>query len=174
MKAFSFGYDVEPLSVLNETRKDLLPEVKKIIEIMAGYGVILETAHIDPEEALAVTRYCKKIGYRKVVITHVNSFLDDYTDEIIAKLIKNGALIELSYSDLVPRHARQDPHVCARLVDRFGPTNCIIETDLGTWENISPTEGLRCFCHYLAYCGVPADYINIMVKDNPARLLDLK
>ncbi len=88
-------------------------------------------------------------------------------------MIKKGAFIELSYGAMAPRHARQDPHVCARLVERFGPTRCILESDLGTWENISPTEGLRCFCHYLVYCGVPPDYIHIMVKDNPARLLEL-
>ena len=140
---------------------------------IARHRVILQTAHIDPEEALAVARYCKKIGHKKLVITHVNSFLDEYTDEIIDELIRNGAMIEISYSDMVPRHARQDPHVCARLVDRFGPTHSIMESDLGTWENVSPTEGLRCFCHYLAYCGVPADYVNLMVKDNPARLLGL-
>jgi hypothetical protein len=147
--------------------------VKKIIEIIANYRVILQTGHIDPQEALAVAGYCQKIGYKKLVITHVNSFLNEYTDEVIAELIRKGAFIELSYGDLVPRHGRQDPHVCARLVDRFGPTRCILESDLGTWENISPTEGLRCFCHYLVYCGVPADYIHIMVKDNPARLLEL-
>jgi hypothetical protein len=173
VKAFSFGYPVEPLSVLNKQKTDLSPEVKKIIEIIAGYRVILQTGHIDPQEALAVADYCQKIGYKKLVITHVNSFLEEYTDEIIAELIRKGAFIELSYGDMVPRHARQDPHVCARLVDRFGPARCILESDLGTWENISPTEGLRSFCHYLVYCGVPADYIHIMVKDNPARLLEL-
>lgn len=174
VKAYSFGYHVEPLSVLNEKRTALKQEVKKIIDIMTGYRVVIQTAHIDPQEALAVARYCRKRGYDKLVITHVNSFLEEYTDDIIAELIKNGAMIELSYSDLVPRHARQDPHVCARLVDTFGPMNCIIESDLGTLENISPTEGLRCFCHYLNKCGIPADYIDIMVKDNPARLLDLE
>lgn len=173
VKAYSFGYPVEPLTVLNKERNELLPEVKRIIEIIAGYGVILETGHIDPEEALAVASYCQKIGHKKLVVTHVNSFLNEYRDEIIAELIRKGAFIELSYSDLVPRHARQDPRVCARLVDRFGPTRCILESDLGTWENISPTEGLRCFCHYLTHCGVPADYIHIMVKDNPTRLLGL-
>ena len=173
VKAFSFGYNVEPLTVFNAERTDLLPEVKKIIDIIAGYQVILQTGHIGPDEALAVARYCRKIGFKQLVITHVNSFLNDYTDEVIAELIREGALIELSYGDLVPRHARQDPRVCARLVDRFGPKNCILESDLGTWENISPTEGLRCFCHYLVYSGVPADYVNLMVKDNPARLLGL-
>lgn len=173
VKAFSFGYPVEPLSVLNRERTELLPEVKKIIEIIAGYGVILQTGHIDPEEALAVAGYCQKIGHKKLVITHVNSFLEEYRDEIIAELISKGAFIELSYSDMVPRHARQDPHECARLVDRFGPAHCILESDLGTWENISPTEGLRCFCHYLVHCGVAPDAINLMVKENPARLLDL-
>jgi hypothetical protein len=173
VKSFSFGYPVEPLSVLNQERTDLSPEVKKIIEIIAGYRVILQTAHIDPREALAVAGYCQKIGYKKLVITHVNAFLNEYTDEVIAELIKKGAFIELSYGTMAPRHGRQDPHVCARLVDRFGPTRCILESDLGTWENISPTEGLRCFCHYLVYCGVPPDYIHIMVKDNPARLLEL-
>lgn len=88
-------------------------------------------------------------------------------------MIKKGAFIELSYGTMDPRHARQDPHVCARFVERFGPARFILESDLGTWENISPTEGLRCFCHYLVYCGVPSDYIHIMVKDNPARLLEL-
>jgi len=173
VKAFSFGYPVEPLSVFNRERTELLPEVKKIIEIIAGYGVILQTGHIDPEEALAVAGYCQKVGHKKLVITHVNSFLEEYRDEIIAELIQKGAFIELSYSDMVPRHARQDPKVCARLVDRFGSAHCIMESDLGTWENISPTEGLRCFCHYLVHCGVAPDAINLMVKENPARLLDL-
>jgi hypothetical protein len=173
VKAYSFGYPVEPLGVLNKEKTDLLPEVKRIIDTIVRNKVVLQTAHIDPGEALAVARYCKQIGYNKLVVTHVNSFLDEYTDDIIAELIRHGAMIELSYSDMVPRHARQDPHVCARLVDKFGPKYCILESDLGTWENVSPTEGLRCFCHYLVYCGVPAEYINIMVKENPARLLDL-
>jgi tetratricopeptide (TPR) repeat protein len=71
----------------------------------------------------------------------VNAFLNEYTDEVIAELIKKGAFIELSYGALAPRHGRQDPHVCARLVDRFGPTRCILESDPGTWENISASAG---------------------------------
>jgi hypothetical protein len=173
VKAFSFGYPVQPLCVLDEKRAGLRPEVKRIIDIIARHRVILQTAHIDQEEALAVVGYCRKIGYDKVVITHVNSFLEEYTDEIIGELIRNGAKIEISYSDFVPRHARQDPRACARLVDLFGARNVIMETDLGTWENISPTEGLRCFCHQLAASGIPARDIHVMVKDNPARLLDL-
>ena len=174
VKAYSFGCEVEPLSVLNEEKSELTREIKEIIDIMARYHVVIQTAHIDPQEALAVARYCKKMGYEKLVITHVNSFLKEYTDDIIAGLIGNGAMIELSYGDLVPRHARQDPHVCARLVNTFGPENCILGTDLGTLENISPTEGLRCFCHYLNKCGIAENSIEIMVKRNPARLLDFE
>lgn len=169
----SFGHAVEPLSLLNEKRSDLLPVAKKIIDVMARNRVVILTGGIDAQEALAVARYCREIGSDRLVVGAVNAALDRYTDDVIARILRSGASLSLSYANLAPGRARQDPRECARLVDKFGPNAIVLESGLGSAEDVSPTEGLRCFCHYLAKCGVPTDYVDIMAKRNPARLLGL-
>lgn len=170
---FSFGHAVEPLSLLNDRRSDLLPAAKKMIDVMARNRVVILTGGVEPQEALAVARYCREIGCDRLVIGGVNAALDRYTDDILTRLLRYGASLSLSYANLAPGRARQDPRECARLVDKFGPNSIVLESGVGGAEDVSPTEGLRCFCHYLAKCGVSTDYVEIMVKRNPARLLGL-
>ncbi len=170
----SFGQAVEPLTLLNEKRTDLLPVAKKILDIMARHRVVILTGGIDAQEALAVARYCKEIGCTRLVVGGVNALLDQYTDDVLGRLLRYGASMSLSHANLTPGRARQDPRECARLVDKFGPNAIVLESGLGSVENVSPSEGLRCFCHYLAKCGVSTDYVDLMVKRNPARLLGLE
>jgi hypothetical protein len=55
----------------------------------------------------------------------------------------------------------------------LGAKNCLLSTDLGTLELPLPAEGLREFIYCLLDLGMTADEIQLMVRDNPEKLLGL-
>jgi predicted metal-dependent phosphotriesterase family hydrolase len=46
-------------------------------------------------------------------------------------------------------------------------------TDFGQWRNPHPIEGMRHFIHLMMQMGITESEIDIMTKENPARLLGL-
>lgn len=175
VEKYSFGRKYTPISVCVNGMEggELLEETKDIIEIVKEYDAILATGHIASKEALAVTQFAKSIGLKKVVITHVNGFLEDYTEDLMRELVKNGAYLELSWGVVSPLHDRQDPRVIAAMVEKFGAEHCVLCSDYGQVQNPSPAEGFKAFCHHLYICGISKDKIDKMAKENPAYLLGL-
>lgn len=108
------------------------------------------------------------------MVTHVNAFLEEFTPEVLDKLVALGGLLEISNGVLVPLHGRQDPKEVVKIIKRFGADRIVLVSDGGQLENPSPAEALQSFCRILMKEGISADEIKTMIVDNPTRLLGLE
>ncbi|MDR2006397.1 MAG: DUF6282 family protein [Acidaminococcales bacterium] len=168
----SFGYHTGRLSVTDEEGR-LLPAAQEILRICKEKEAALCSGHISPQECLAVAREAKKISFSHFEITHANAWPDDFTPPVLSELVENGALVSISYGVCSPRNGRQDPEEIAALIKALGAQNCIIMTDYGQVTSPSPVQGLRAFYYLLKASGITESELNLMLKENPARLLYL-
>jgi hypothetical protein len=174
----SRGLDLpgEAQTVLN-TDGTLLPEVKEIIGIVKEYDVVLGTGHLAPKEVFTLVEGCMAAGLKKVVITHVlqDQLMDVIlTNDEIVRLAKMGAVIEYSYWTCRNNIANTDPALIVESIKLAGAENSILTTDFGQIENPPAPEGLRDFIEVLLEGGIEEKEIELMVKKNPARLLNLE
>ncbi len=84
-----------------------------------------------------------------------------------------GATVSLSYGVCSPTHGREDPREIVQIIKEIGAKNCILITDYGQVISPSPAQGLLIFYYLLKSLGVSAEELDLMLKTNPAGLLDL-
>lgn len=97
----NFGYDCNRLTVTDQSGA-LKPEVKEIVQICQDNRTVLCSGHISPGECLAVAKYAKEIGFDKVEITHANTWVEDFTNDVLKEPVSYGAVVSLSYGACSP------------------------------------------------------------------------
>lgn len=84
-----------------------------------------------------------------------------------------GAFIEFTLIGILPNEFCHDPAQIAQTIKTIGPEHCIVSTDLGQPQNPLPVEGMRLFIATLLHHGITQKEVELMIKSNPASLLDL-
>lgn len=156
--------------VILDDNGQVLPVVGEIIEIAKEHDMILATGHLDFVEGLAVVREAKRRGLAKVVATHVNmGFSLDQQQQLAGA----GAINEYCFILTLPRVKQSDMKSVAHDMKEVGVENCFLSTDLGADWAPPPQEGLRTAIAALLEHGLSEEEVEIVVKKNPAMLLDL-
>jgi len=183
--AFQKSVDKKPGGVrVTDSAGQVLPEVRKVMQLVAKADVILGTGHVSPKESLAVVKTAKEEGLRKIVVTHAmqDPFLMPIDD--LKRCAEMGAIIEhCYYSSLIGPYSpipanRARKHVSmddfTRAIKEVGAEHCFLSTDLGQALNPTPAEGLKDFIDQLSKRGITAEQINWLTRKNAARLLGLE
>jgi len=163
------------ITILGESG-DLLPEMKEILEVIVkSRGVILETSHLSPRESIVLAAEAKKIGIEHVLVTHPLFPIIDANQDEIREMVTNGAIINHCIAACYPNPLRDalNPKKIADSIKDVGADHCVLSTDLGMALFPSPIEGLRGFCEMMKVAGISQREIDIMIKENPARILGL-
>ncbi|HVZ59387.1 MAG TPA: DUF6282 family protein [Terriglobales bacterium] len=154
---------------------ELLPEVKYLIQEMAKMRtvdsngrLILATGHATPEEHLLLAREGRARGLQ-VLITH-SQLLSIPQMQEVAKL---GAFLELTSFDLARANARQMLHSNAEKIRAVGAESFVIGSDCGQTGNPLPIDCLAMIAKGLRAEGITEPEIDLIFKDNAARLLGL-
>jgi hypothetical protein len=165
-----------PEQVILDASGKLKAEVKEIFQIVKEYNIVLASGHISPRETFALAEEAQKIGFAKLLVTHalqgaLTSVLLSQAE--IKQLALGGVYIEHSFWDVLPTMNGVNPLQIVELVKAIGAEHCIMSTDLGQSYNPPAPEGLRLFIATLLRKKLEAAEVEIMVKTNPAKLLDL-
>jgi imidazolonepropionase-like amidohydrolase len=156
--------------------KKVLPDVIKILKMIAKADIAMFTGHISSEERLAVVKAAKEEGVRKMVITHAMSD-EKMTMDIAKQVVEMGAFIEHCYLNIYSKSVAAEKTAMTQkfvnVIKETGAERNIISTDLGQYNNQVPTEGLKDFIFTLMKQGITRAQIDLMVKKNPAKLLGL-
>jgi hypothetical protein len=148
----------------------LLPEVKEVISVVARNQLILASGHIAPEEALMVFREGRSQGVQHMIATHAMDLAGKMNMDQMLEAAKLGAIIEFDFRNVLSeRGARADA------IRKVGPERCLISE---FWTSKSPKEyagldGLGAFVEAMHDRGFTDHELDLMFKDNPARLLRL-
>ena len=166
-------YRKEGISILNSKGK-LLPVVGEILDIAKRYEMVIATGHVSVDGAFALVDKAKEKGIWRIVATHpLGMDPEEYFSlEDQCKIADKGAFIEHCFFMEMPDF-RRDPELMVEAIRAVGSERCILTTDLGQAYNPSPAEGMRMMIGYMLKYGLKEKEIELMVKTNPAKLLDL-
>lgn len=158
---------LQPSGVLKD---ELLP----ILRWIAENELLLGTGHISARESKVLVREAFGRGVKKVLITHPQAPFLDWTLKEMQEVVEQGAYLEQDIVFSLPTSRKVvPPQEIARVIRAVGPAHCVMATDSGQASNPPPVEMLHYFIEEMLSQGMEEGEIELMVKENPARLLGL-
>ena len=151
----------------------LLPEVKTVIGLIAKHGLVLATGHSAPGEGLMLLREGRQQGVRQMIVTHAIQapvLMDVAQMKEAASL---GAFIEFVGGSPEGQGAAARMDGIAAAIRQVGVASSILSSDLGQQGNPLPPDGFGAFIDALRTRGFSDRDLDVMAKQNPARLLGL-
>lgn len=158
-----------------DSKGKLLPDVVKILKIVKKYNICLTNCHLSYEETVPLFEEAISMGITKLLVNHpmFDQIWDPMTMDEMKKLASMGAYIEHCYRCTMPLAGSFDPRDFVKAIREIGAEHTIMSTDFGQVTDAPPVYGMRGFIATMLQLGVSEEEVEIMVKNNPAKLLDL-
>lgn len=152
----------------------LLPEVREVIALIARSDLALATGHSTPAEGLMQLREGRRLGLRRMVVTHAmfTPVLMDVGQMKEAAAL--GAFIEFAGGNPLNGGGQQRMAQFAEAIRAVGVESCILSTDLGQANNPLPVDGFGALLVAMRKQGLTEVQVERMAKRNPATLLGLE
>jgi Family of unknown function (DUF6282) len=161
----------------------ILPEIEAVLKIVARDNLVLETGHISPAEVMAVVKQANLLNIKNILITHAMADVPGLSLENMQTAAQMGALIELAFvNDLMGENAIDEGHRnwhqvsvdrMVAAIKLIGAEHFVLSTDLGRKPDPLPAAGYKLFVKKLMNQGISQPEIDLMMKENPARLLGI-
>ena len=167
--------DDTPVRVVDEGG-ELLPEARACLQVIAGENLALFSGHIAPSEVLTLFREARAMGVSKMMVTHALAPWPNLTLEHMQEVAALGGLIEhveLFTLATAPSGGTVPVSSYAEAIKAVGAQHFVLSTDLGQPENPIHPAGYKLLVMELMQAGVTGEEIDVMTRQNPARLLDL-
>jgi hypothetical protein len=159
------------IQVLDESGK-VMPEAVECLELIAKYGAVLATGHMEAQHTIAVLPVARERGVERIIITHPTLFVDADSEQRTA-MINQGAFLEHEvglYKAGRPT-GRQETSELIALVKEHGAAHTILSSDLGQINSTHPADGLQSTAKALIEAGIPDSDIERLFARNAAQLL---
>ena len=165
----------EGVTVFEEDGRTLTKAARTICEVVAAGDVALATGHLSLPEIRALQDAAVGAGVRRFIVTHANWSLCRLDLGVQRELIAKGATIEYVASSCVsPIFWEQQPSELAEWIIALEGEHLVFGSDLGQFAGPPHPEGLRMLMVALLDLGVPASYLEKMLKHNAAEVLGLE
>jgi len=132
--------------------------------------MILATGHVGRKEIFAIVKEAKKMGLKKVLVTHAEFPSQSLTGDEQKALVDEGAFIEHCFTTTYTNKAPWETAFAN--IRKYGVAKTVISTDLGQTINPPVAEGFAMFVQKLLDAGFTADDIRTMAVRNPTRLVE--
>jgi len=141
----------------------------EVFSLIAQNNLVLAMGHSSPQEVLALIPFARAKGVENILITHV--FGQDASFSQIQQMAATGAIMELDWLA-----AYTDPPILneyVEVIQSVGAESFIISSDFGQEGNPDHVSGMRAFIAALRSREISQQQIDVMAKQNPAKLLGL-
>jgi hypothetical protein len=159
------------ISILDEQGKPL-PVVEEILRAIAQSDCIVGTGHLSPEETSVLIGLARKLGVKKILVTHPEwgpTYHSYQAQKELARL--PNVFFERCFVSTTHLCGSVPFETIERAIIEAGVERTILSTDLGQPETPPPAEGLRLYAERLRSTGFSVDQIRAMMATNPERLL---
>lgn len=161
----------ETIPVLVSKNSHLLPEVKRVIEMVALVKGVLATGHIAANESFLVAKYARRLNI-PVIVTHPIYQYINMPINMQKDLAAMGCYIEQSYSMFSMDGVAIDK--IANQIKAVGPNSVVLSSDVGQSFSPSPSAALLLYCELLLKKGIGLSELEIMLVKNPRNILQIK
>jgi hypothetical protein len=166
---------IKGINLLNQDGS-LTNGVREVLALIAQYDGILATGHISIQEAMALVPEAKKMGVKKIVVTHPLSPMENYSINDMKEILARGAtMLEHVVNDIT--HQMKNPIPASKIAEAIkalGPETAIMSTDSGQVINPAPVCSMENFIREMLDHGIPEKDIILMTRDNPAGMLGIQ
>ena len=162
------GGDGPFVSIVDEDGEPL-PAVIEVFALIAEHDLTLAMGHSSPQEVLRLIPEAKRIGVRRILVTHV--FSQGATREQMRQMAAADAIMEIDWLAVHSGGRAIEDYVAA--IRDLGAEAFVMSSDLGQEGNPVHPEGLRAYVRAMRDAGVSDEEIDVMARRNPARLLGL-
>jgi hypothetical protein len=152
---------------------ELLPEVKRVIGVIAKNNLVMATGHSTPAENLLLIREALKQGVKHIVVTHAMIAPIHMNLAQMQDAAKLGAYVEFVYNGLIGPYKEFTFADYAKAIRGIGPAHAILSSDLGQVQNPLHPDGWVTYLSELKKEGFTDAELRQMSCENPAKLLDL-
>jgi hypothetical protein len=159
------------------------PEMEAILKIIARENLLLATAHVHPEEVIAVVRRARDLGVKNILITHALTNVPGLSMAQAKQVADMGAVIEVCFLQFLAgpnaplaflTHWTQiNAKNVAQAVKEIGAKSIVVSSDLGQSANMTHPDGIEAAIAAMKKEGISDADIDLMMRKNPARLLGL-
>jgi hypothetical protein len=149
-----------------------VPAMAEIFKLVVANDLIFATGHSSPTESLILLAAARQAGVKRMLVTHVLSSSTRATIEQMKAMAGLGATMEVVWL----AHLGNKPlpvSVCVQAIQAVGAEHFLMSSDLGQPGNPVHTQGLRDFITALKAGGITDREIDLITRNNPARLLGL-
>jgi hypothetical protein len=153
---------------------ELLPDVKTVIGVIAKHNLVLATGHSAPAEGLMLLREARQQGVRQMIVTHAIQSPVLMNVAQMKEAAALGAFIEFVGGNPGGEGAAARIDGIADAIRQVGPASSILSSDLGQQGNPLPPDGFGAFIQALRARGFSDRDLDMMSKQNPAKLLGLQ
>jgi Family of unknown function (DUF6282) len=160
------------LSVFNSSG-EIDQNVREILALAKDYDVAIFTGHISPQESLAVAREAKKMGFKKLLLSHPDSNSVGATMEQVKEMAGMGFFIETTFLGLLPAFWRISLKEICQRIKEVGARRWVLSTDAFFEWTPPPAEMMRMFIGSMLSAGMSTDEVDLMVRKNPSELLNV-
>ena len=165
--------ETDGITILNP-EGELIPGVGEVAELVAQYDGILCTGHLTVPEMYALIEEAKDVGVEKILVTHADLDVVSVSKEDQKKMAGMGVYIEHCFTPCTHLRQRLDPRRIAEAIKYVGAEHCVMSSDMGQPVNPIPREGFRMFVKTMLHLGISENEIDVMIKENPTKLLGIK
>jgi Family of unknown function (DUF6282) len=151
----------------------LLPEVLEVLSLIAQNDLTLATGHITPQEALMILREAKDRGVQHMIVTHplLGPQYTYMSMDQLAEAASLGAYMEVTAGTVsrdTPARTR-----AFEAIRKVGASKTFISSDSGLTGGLNHPDALAMAAKGLREGGFTESELNLMFKENPARLIGL-
>ncbi len=157
-----------------DSEGELIPQVRKVNELIASHDAILCTGHLTIPEMFMLIKDARSAGVEKILITHADLDVVSVSKEDQKKMANMGAVIEHSFTPCTHLRQRLDPRAIYEAIKHVGAKHCIMSSDMGQPVNPIPIEGFRIFIKTMMHLGLSENEVDLMIRKNTAKILNLE
>src|SRR5215468_4997212 len=163
------GITRPPMSVLDGEGK-ISGETAQCLELIAKYDMILATGHLGRHEIFPLVKEARRLGVKRIVITHAEFPSQNLSGAEQAELAGLGAIVEHCSTTY---HTNKAPwEAVFANIRAAGVERAMLSTDLGQKTNPPVAEGFAMFAQKLLDAGFAAKEINRMAATIPHSLIE--
>ena len=157
----------------------IVPELRKVLELVKQYDVVLGTGHISVDEIFTVVKAAREMGVKMLVVTHPEWWIVNMSMEDQERIVRE-------YDVILERCYAQNKGVGAgngylsnlpgnlETIRKIGYKNVLISTDGGQVENPHWELAEEEYLQYMLDHGIPEEHIRYMSHDLPCYLLGIE
>lgn len=163
------GITRPPITVLDGAG-NISAETRQCLELIAKYNMVLATGHLGRHEIFPLVKDARRLGVKRIVITHAEFPSQNLAGQEQAELADLGAIIEHCFTTY---HTNKAPwEAVFANIRATGVERTMLSTDLGQKTNPPVAEGFAMFAQQLLDAGFTAAEIKLMAATIPARLVE--